>query len=66
MLGKNIDNIDNAIDLIGFKRFFILFLTSVIPVSVSIFLRNIRPAQSIGGALGGCLSWFVYSSLLWL
>ena len=66
MIGKNIYNIDNAIDLIGFKRFIILFLTSVIPVSVSIFLPNIRPALSIGGALGGCLSCFVYPSLLWL
>ena len=66
ILSKNIYNINDAIHLIGLKRFFILFLTSVIPVSVSIFLPNIRPALSIGGALGGCLSCFVYPSLLWL
>ena len=57
---------NSALNLNGWKRALILFLVSVFPVVIAMFLPNIRPALSIGGALGGCLSNFIFPSLIWI
>ena len=57
---------NSALLLNGWRRALVLFLVSVVPVVIAMFLPNIRPALSIGGALGGCLSNFIFPSLIWI
>lgn len=48
------------------KRVLILFLTNSIPLLIAMFLPSVKPALSIGGALGGCLVDFVFPCILYL
>lgn len=63
---RAIFNANSALDLEGWRRVLILFILNVIPVLIALFLPNIRPALAIGGAIGGCLSNFVFPSLIWI
>jgi len=63
---RQIFKIENPIDVTGWKRLVMVFLVSLIPVSVAIFLPNVRPALAVGGALGGCLGNFVFPPWIWM
>lgn len=52
--------------LVTWKRSIILILTNIFPLLVAMFLPSVKPALSIGGALGGCLVDFVFPSVLYL
>lgn len=52
--------------LVTWKRSIILVLTNIFPLIVAMFLPSVKPALSIGGALGGCLVDFVFPSVLYL
>lgn len=52
--------------LVTWKRTIILVLTNIFPLLVAMFLPSVKPALSIGGALGGCLVDFVFPSVLYL
>lgn len=52
--------------LIAWKRAIVLVLTNIFPLVVAMFLPSVKPALSIGGALGGCLVDFVFPSVLYL
>lgn len=56
----------NQGDLPGKKRAIVLILTNIIPLLISMFLPNARPALSIGGALGGCLVDFFFPAFIWI
>ena len=52
--------------LITWKRAIILILANIFPLLIAMFLPSVKPALSIGGALGGCLVDFVFPSVLYL
>ena len=52
--------------LVTWKRAIILVLANIFPLLVAMFLPSVKPALSIGGALGGCLVDFVFPSVLYL
>lgn len=52
--------------LITWKRTIILVLANIFPLLIAMFLPSVKPALSIGGALGGCLVDFVFPSVLYL
>lgn len=52
--------------LVTWKRAIILVLANIFPLIIAMFLPSVKPALSIGGALGGCLVDFVFPSVLYL
>ena len=53
-------------EMVWKKRVIVLILTHTIPLIVSMFLANVKPALSIGGALGGCIVDFIFPSVMWI
>lgn len=48
------------------KRAAVIAMTHALPLTIAMFLANVKPALSIGGALGGCIVDFVMPSLMWI
>ena len=48
------------------KRVIILLITNIPPVFIAMVCPSIKPVLSIGGALGGCLTNYLFPSLLWI
>ena len=48
------------------RRILVLLLTIVIPLVIAMFLSNIQPALSIGGAAGGAIDSFVFPPVMWV
>ena len=63
---KIIYNVPNADDLTWKQRSICLLLVNSIPLLVTVFIPNVRPILSIGGALGAGVSCFVLPPLMWL
>ncbi|OHT12832.1 Transmembrane amino acid transporter protein [Tritrichomonas foetus] len=47
------------------KRFSVIFAINILPLCFALFLPNVRPALSIGGAFGGCLCNFIFPPMIW-
>lgn len=48
------------------RRILILLITNIPPVFIAMVCPSIKPVLSIGGALGGCLTNYLFPSLLWI
>ena len=48
------------------RRAIVILLTTVIPLVIAMFLSNITPALSVGGAVGGALDSFVFPPIMWV
>lgn len=57
---------DDPIALPWKQRIVGLVIENSIPLLIAIFLPDVRPAMSIGGAIGGGLSNFIFPPLLWI
>jgi amino acid permease len=64
--GALIYGINNPIDLMGWQRVIILAISTGIPLIISMFLSDVKPALEVGGAIGGCLGNFMLPSLMWV
>jgi amino acid permease len=58
--------VNQAIDLFGWRRIAILVITNVIPLAIAVFLPDVKPALEIGGSIGGCLGNFVIPGWMWV
>ena len=66
MYGRVIFSQDNPNILPTWKRSIVLFLTNILPLVVGVFLPNIKPAMSIGGAFSGSITNFILPPLIWI
>lgn len=57
---------DDVINMVTCKRTIVVAITSGIPMIISMFLPNVKPALGIGGALGGCIVDFIFPSIMWI
>ena len=64
--GFLIFRVENSRDLETKKRVLLLVLCSLIPLIIAMFLPTIKPAISVGGALGGVFTDFFYPPLFWI
>ncbi|EAY23611.1 Transmembrane amino acid transporter protein [Trichomonas vaginalis G3] len=48
------------------KRLICVAMANVIPLGLAMFLPNVGPALSIGGAFGGCLADFFFPPAMWV
>lgn len=53
-------------NLIFWRRSVCLLLTNIIPLLLAVLVPRVRPIISIGGAIGGCMTNFLYPSLMWV
>jgi amino acid permease len=58
--------LNNAIDLMGWRRVVALVVTNGIPLIIAMFLPDMKPAIEIGGAIGGCLGNFTFPAVMWI
>jgi amino acid permease len=58
--------INNPIDLEGMRRAVILIVSNSIPLAIAMFLKEVRPALEVGGAIGGCIGNFSFPALMWV
>jgi amino acid permease len=64
--GAMIYKVNNPIDLVGVQRAVILVISNGPPLLVAMFLKEVRPALEVGGAMGGCIGNFLFPALRWL
>jgi amino acid permease len=57
--------VNNPLDLVGLRRGVILFLGNSIPLVIAMFLKEVKPALEVGGAIGGCIGNFMLPALMW-
>ncbi|OHS98466.1 Transmembrane amino acid transporter protein [Tritrichomonas foetus] len=58
--------INQANDLKGWRFWLIFWVTAGTPLIIAMFLPQVKPAISIGGALGGCLACYTFPSICWI
>ena len=65
-LSRIIYKTDNHEQLPWSKRIVVLILENSLPLLISVFLPNVRPAMAIGGAFGAGISNLVMPPLMWV
>ena len=50
----------------GYRYWIVFILAAIIPILFAMFLPQVKPAISVGGALGGCLASFGFPPILWI
>jgi len=58
--------VNQAIDLVGWRRAAVLAISNAIPLVVAMFLPDVKPALEIGGSIGGCLGNFAMPGIMWI
>jgi amino acid permease len=58
--------VNNAADLVGWRRAAILLLTNIIPLGIGMFCPDIKPVLEIGGSIGGNVGCFAFPAMLWV
>jgi amino acid permease len=58
--------VNNATDLLGWRRAVILVIANTIPVAIGMFLPDIKPVLEIGGSIGGNIGCFAFPAMLWI
>jgi hypothetical protein len=64
--GAMLYGVNNPIDLDGVRRVVVLVASNAIPLVIGMFLREVRPALEVGGAIGGCIGNFSFPALMWV
>lgn len=59
-------HVNNASQLMGWRRAVILIIGNGIPILIAMFLSSIKPVIGIAGSLGGCIVNFMYPGLLYV
>jgi Mn2+/Fe2+ NRAMP family transporter len=57
---------DYPAGLIWWRRAIVLFVSSVIPLTIAMVFPQVKTVLEISGALGGCLVDFVFPAVLWI